>query len=1236
MPPSRSSGSPAGMLQQTKDVLASITFDVLLGKVAGFTTALVGVYLSARKIQEALRESAGAEALKNQLIALGVSAAAAEAKIASLSKMAANGAVSFESLGNAAKILRVIGGAAADTEGNLRQISDVFAASGAPVAAVATAYAQFYQAIKQGGDVSSAAQDMANLGGISQDAAAKIRDLSAAGASSAQILRSMQTAMDSTKGASEALKDSVAGLSAKLRNLQKENNVKLGEKFLEGEKAGYRTAIAFEKLKNILQSGIADTIAPIKNAWAQLIEQVVKSEVATVSVKGLTAAIQGLMLLAAGFTLKAIGDGLKFLIGLFIPAATGISRMSGILGILGSGLARVSGIILSAGAAWTVFGAALTAAGVSAYNSYQNIKKLNEEAAKKQAQRSAQVDTNRKDASLITTKDEQQKKIEAIDEQIAAAQKEKEKNQDKRKLALETYLGKENAQTLLALEQQGASDDEKQRFLAGVSVDKKYLPWKTKEAEESALVATREDVRLGNQINILKNQRADLLNQSGLGVGKEENERLKNQALLERNIRNESVQQLQSQLNPQGALDVANRELQRIKDEKTSALKDAPKIENERQKIDAAAKKVVEAGKSGTAEEFQKALEELQNTEATTKASQLHRDAVYRTTLREESANQQDILNQNPLGPMTAAQKQALGKMSFLQSAIGVDFHGDTSQINPETTQGIERDRDIAMKAQDPADLTRREQSQKNVVADLEKQVAATNAVLEKERERVAIEEQLASISDSSANAEYKAGATANQRIAQLQKAKAAAEELEKKTAEYQASLGTPEESKKKEQLLQARSAAELAGTEGLHSSEIGQKLDAENRVLQVRMTAARIAENAARAEYQAAQRRLALERQMVELRANQAEQIMGKGFNNSEIARLEKLQSEKFDGLDGNYDASIARKDQEIAQKQKALDAAKARDVADTAAKANPTQENNKAAQEARKRAADLGVTDSTPASQLESQLKELKQQRAALIVNQQSRDDGEIKQRIQELKKQQKGESERIADAQDLEISEKQRALYAAKVRDDADAAAKANATDANVKAAQEARERAAALGVTDSTNTRDIENQLEELKQQRAQTAVSQATQNNRSSQEMQIQGARIQEQYAPNSLASRSAKLLADSLEDQLAKADKVKELTSAGMTGANAERVADIEVQRSRILSNIEKEGRPEASSMARIGGSSGWAGLVGGATQDKQARLEELNQQMVQLLKVLASDSSQSMSLYRTLLNNNK
>ena len=1105
MPPTRSSGSPAGALSQVKSILAGITFDVILGKVAGFTTALVGVYLSARKIQEALKESAGAEALKNQFIALGQSASQAEAKVASLAKMAANGAVSFESLGNAAKILRVIGGAAADTEGNLKQISDVFAASGAPVAAVATAYAQFYQGIKNGGDVSSSAQEMANLGGISQDAAAKIRDLSAAGASSSQILRAMQTAMDSTKGASEALRDSVVGLQAQLKNLEQENNVKLGEKFMDGEKAGLRAAIAFEKLKGSLQNGIAGAIAPISNAWAELKEKIISSEGAAATVNALGMAIQALILVAAGVTISALSQGLVFLgqvAARIIPPLLSAAGAAGVFrGALTASIAVIRGgiaILTSAAAGWTIFGMAIAKVGMDALEATQKINKLTEEAQKSSEAKQNQAAENNKNIATNRTPEQAQRTVQDIDNQLKDLEAQRAENDKKLKEANDS------------IERHKTRDAWGNEKMMPLTPDWKIKAFADREDQAALGAAQGEATRLDAQESILKAQRLKAINAKGLGVDSAEDGRLRQQMVLERQIRDEGVQSLQSSLSPERGLEIGKSELKRLQGDYAKSKEEAPQTAVERRELNQLEMNVSAADNP---QKFSESLDKLQAYKTGTKASELDKDAILRTTLREERAKQQYILSNSTAS--TAQKKEAQAKIDQINSVVATRYGGDESQISASKTQEIERQRDDEIKRMDPNELRRQMQSQMDSNQQMEMAGGAKEASLQKERERVDLEAQLASLSDNTANGEAKAAAAGNQRVTQLQKAKVASEELDKKTQEFNSTkAGTPEEAQKKQELQQAMINAAKAGVEGRSTSEIGQELNAEKQILEVKLSAARVAENAAKAEYDATQRRLALERQMLELKVNQAQQLTGEGYGT--------------------------------------------------------------------------------------------------------------------------KGENEIKGEAQDKEIAKKEEALAAAKSRDAADAANKANPSEDNAAASRAAQEKLSALGVNPNVNTRDVESQLQDLRQQRAETGIKEANANNRSSMEMQIRGARIQEQYAPGSSTSQAAKQVADTLEDQLAKADRVKELTAGGMRGDNAERVADIETQRNRIISNIEKEGKPEVSSMARIGGSSGWAGVVGGATQDKQARLEQLNQAMVTLLAQLAKDSEQGLSYYRVLQNNNK
>jgi colicin import membrane protein len=1124
MAPSRDSSAPANALKEVKNIVASIGFDVLIGAVSSFTLALTKSILSAQKLQEALKASAGAETLKQQFIALGSTAAAAEARIASLARIAANGAVSFESLGNASKILRVLGGAAADTEANIKRIADVFAASGAPVAAVATAYANFYKSVKEGGDVGSAAQEMANLGGISQDTAAKLKQLESSGAPVGTMLRTMTDALDSARGASAALKDTINGLQAQLKNLEESNNIKLGDKFAEGEKAGLRAAIAFEKLKNILQNGIANVIAPIKGAFASLTETIVSSGSATAAVKALTLAIQGLVLIAIGSLISAAAQGVAGILSLapaLLKVGQAVLSTASVLGafkvgsevvftVLKGGLA----ILSSAAAGWTVFGTAIAKAGLDSFTAVQNINKLNQEAQKSTAAKASQVNQNRKDIATLNGPEDQDKKIDEIDAQINDVEEQKKIAQDKI----------------------DAAKASQKKHEAGYlfTNDFKFAPAARAEDQANLEAGQGELNRLNGQSSLLQRQREQTINKTGLGVDREEDQRLRQQAVVERQIRDQGVQVLQSSLSPERALQVGQSELERLQGQYEQATVESSKTYNDRRQINRLDKNLVDAKSS---EEYGTALNQLTDFNPTTQASNLDKEVTLRTSLREERARQQQASDEafNFSGPAerkngesqqqadarrnteaAAARKDAQDKLAKVNSVIQSRYGGNESEISSATTQGLSRQRDDILKKMDSATLSQQIASQADQVQQQKVSVAAKDSSIEKEKERVNLETQLASLSNTSANAEFKAGAASSQRVEQLKKAKQASEELDKKTSEYISSKRTPEEASKKQELESAQVNAAKAGVEGRSTGEINQELNAEKQILEVKLSAARIAENAAKAEYEASQRRLEVEKQMVELRAAQAEQLNGGGYGG--------------------------------------------------------------------------------------------------------------------------KGEGEIRGESQDKEIEKQQAAVKAAQARDAAESAAKAAPTEENKAAARNAAESAAALGVTPDTNTRDVEAKLQDAKQKRADTAVGEATGNNAAELDLKIQAARVQERFAPSGSAALSAKQQADFLEDQKAKADKVKELTSGPnpIKGDVAERIADIDVQRNRIIKNIDQEGKPEASSMARIGGSSGFAGVIGGATQDKQAKLEQLNSEMLGALRSLDANTAQAMSFYRSLLNKNQ
>jgi len=96
------------------------------------------------------------------------------------------------------------------------------------------------------------------------------------------------------------------------------------------------------------------------------------------------------------------------------------------------------------------------------------------------------------------------------------------------------------------------------------------------------------------------------------------------------------------------------------------------------------------------------------------------------------------------------------------------------------------------------------------------------------------------------------------------------------------------------------------------------------------------------------------------------------------------------------------------------------------------------------------------------------------------------------------------------------------------------------------------------------------------------------------ETNIKALRTQQKYAPNQDARMGFKKEADDLEDKITLRKRTDELSRSGYTNEHASLLASNEVKLSRVQSDIAEQGAPQMSDIARMGGSAGFAGVVGG------------------------------------------
>jgi hypothetical protein len=229
-------------------------------------------------------------------------------------------------------------------------------------------------------------------------------------------------------------------------------------------------------------------------------------------------------------------------------------------------------------------------------------------------------------------------------------------------------------------------------------------------------------------------------------------------------------------------------------------------------------------------------------------------------------------------------------------------------------------------------------------------------------------------------------------------------------------------------------------------------------------------------------------------------------------------------------------------------------------------------------------------------------------------------------------KTESKIKMEASEKELAAQEKALKASQARDAAEAAVNADPSEANKKALDAANQAAAAAGVG-NRRTRDVEGDVTAAKNDLADKNSQQAAVLADTRDSLKIQSLRATENYGPGS-QREAAKKEADALEDKKAKQARVAELGAAGITDTDtANKIAAIEVQRNRLTKDIQEQGNVPVSSMARIGGAAGFAGMVN-TDQNKNKRLEELNQQQKDVLDKMNTIMNQSYTLAKQLAGN--
>ena len=948
-----------GILNDTVGPMAALTAGAL-----AFVKYTAGAALNAEKMAAALRASAEAKGLESQFKAIMGSADAARKKVAELSKEAAKSPFSFQALGKAALNLQVLSNGAFASSRALKQVQDIAVATGTPIDAVAAAMGELVGSMKRGGaGAGEAAAQLAAMGAISQAAAQKVADLAAQGAPAGEAMRLVESETSKAKGAAADLASTISGLTQQMENLQTASDAKIGAMFEEGEKAGLRAAMGFQKFGNAVAevaaapwASILGSINSVKeaagNALASMVttnpEQSVKvamevtgtenvdelrelldgtddKKIAVAleatgleSVQQLRDALDGVgqpaegvktavtaMYAVAGAILLKLAKDAFGLAAALVNMVGGWAAVGKATGGAAATLARWAGLASVGQAAGLALAAGFLYVAQNALSAARAIEEMNAALEKQMGESYETQSKFRGKAASVRTSDDRRGALQEIDTEIEAKQK------DLRDKQAAAAAAREKSDTMQQRwEGAIANGDLGGLTLAGTRTQAAAA---AQAAEAAAGIAQTDVMGLQAQrARIAANVDSTGRSRGPLGLGREQDQKARERMDLEKQIRDDAYASAQGAADPVMQAKMARAELRRA-EERSKKAEEASKVNpEERAALEDATAKV--APGEANAEKLRQGIEGIKGVKATTESSKLSRDIAVRDTLARQRQEIETQSGQN----LTVEQRSALDKRRQVVDEQ-VAALGGNKEISGGRIQELERQRDFAVTKEDSNSAAAATEAARNQAQAGNEAEAAQKSLIAAKQKTLALENQLAGIADDGANAEAKVTAESENRAGALRKALAAAQALEAAQAKFAQAResGTAEQQDKaRTEVDKASVAAAAAGTEGRGVAEIQSALQIEQQILQANLNQAKITQAAAQARVEAAQRQLNTERMMAQMNIESAEANV-KNTDPKQSKTAAAIKSEAADAEIAALDRKLAAaKEREAAEK--------------------------------------------------------------------------------------------------------------------------------------------------------------------------------------------------------------------------------------------------------------------------------------------------------------------------------
>jgi len=1165
-----------------------------------FLSLTSGAALNAEKLRKALAASQGAEQLRKQFEVLGLSAEQARKKVEGVAKVASGSAFSFESLATAAKNLQVLGGSALSTAGMLRKVQDVAAATGSPVDNVATAIGEMYAALERGGSgAGAAAAQLASMGAISQATAQKISEISAAGGPAADSLRAMQGDLGKASGASAQMASSLSGLQAQLANLQNANDIKIGDMFLEGEKAGYRAAIAMEKLRGKVDEVASAPFAAIIGQVAKLKEtfaNIVGSDTGIEAIKGLFTFLSTMAVAAVGVIAAQVLQFIGFLGGLAVSAlktAAGVKTLSGALSFAGGALKNWATLLASATVRMNLYAAAITLV----------VGKVLEARAAIDAMADAQKELNQTNAKelgglkqkrlMVSTSEEKQAAMKDFDAAISA---------------------NDGALANAKKERDDAAAEFEQKN--SYSYNLNPLNWVDSitggnfTAAEKLKMKEQQVQSIQNQGIGLRGERGRLaaMDSTTLGLDSEQDKRERDKLRLEDDIRKNSRQRVAAMASPAQASGLIESELYDAEGKLQRSEKASQRSFEERGNLYTAQAGALVAGDAGTkdfsANGYSDSLDAMKQVDTQTESGRLSKDLAIRETLRNERASTEGAIAQQA-GLGAAADPETRKRLLEKQNVINAQIQaiGGEGEISGRRTQELQRDRERAMEKEDPVKARQEVEAVKARKQQVDEAKAADKSSIDAGNRKLALENRLAAIKGLEGGEGKAVEMQGDEELNSLKDRLQATQEVEKATAKFNASSAAERPQAEKE-LDSARIAAKGKGfQDGDTMASVNLEISGVKQITELRKQQAAIEQAAAQRRRDDIMNEIKAANMINQIRVNRLDTKMGNsdanGFNEKKIAEQQQKTNNAGRGLE--VAKTVEKLDAQIGGLQDKL-------------KANPDDEEAKS---------QLDLAQKSKAT-FEATLGKMFPSGDVSVKGMQKNLDQERK-NLEQVKNAPKTERDVQRDELKRQGGDLEKAKGAAEERDAAIKAMDGATSDKERKrlsdVAAKKKEEMTSLGVDEGASVQSISKKISQNKQEQQNMLGEDVVNRASVEQDLKLTIARTKEDYGVTREDREQGRKERKDLEDVETKKSLKEQYERMGYKGGKdgeAEKLAEFDTKRKRLQADADEAGNSRVDSFTAIGG--GATNSVG-VVKDIQKEILDINKQQQDLLDKILQES---------------